>query len=84
MFRKSLQDVGVKRGADVASDHHLVDATRKLKKNSTGETCQRQMFNTTLLKDIGKQEEYRFALANRFQVLQELLGEETIDEQSKR
>jgi hypothetical protein len=26
-----------------------------LKKNWTGDTCQRQRFNTTLLKDIGKQ-----------------------------
>ena len=26
MFRRSLQDVRVKRGADVASDHHLVTA----------------------------------------------------------
>ena len=31
MFRRSLQDVRVKRGADVASDHHLVTARLKLK-----------------------------------------------------
>ena len=30
-FRRSLQDVRVKRGADVASDHHLVFANLKLK-----------------------------------------------------
>ena len=30
-FRRSLQDVRVKRGADVASDHHLVTAKIKLK-----------------------------------------------------
>jgi hypothetical protein len=37
-----------------------------------------------LLKDISKQEEYKLALTNRFQVLQELLGEETMDEQWKK
>ena len=31
MFRRSLQDVRVKRGEDVASDHHLVTARLKLK-----------------------------------------------------
>ena len=31
MFRRSLQDVRVKRGADVASDHHLETARLKLK-----------------------------------------------------
>lgn len=37
-FRRSLQDVRVKRGADVAPDHHLVIANLKLKltKNWTG------------------------------------------------
>lgn len=30
-FRRSLQDVRVRRGADVASDHHLVVARLKLK-----------------------------------------------------
>ena len=31
MFRRSLQDVQVKRGADVVSDHHLVTAILKLR-----------------------------------------------------
>lgn len=30
-FRRSMQDVRAKRGADVASDHHLVVARLKLK-----------------------------------------------------
>jgi hypothetical protein len=33
---------------------------------------------------MGKQEEYRLALTNRFQVLPEQLGEETMDEQWKK
>lgn len=30
-WRRSLQDVGVRRGADVGSDHHLITAYFKLK-----------------------------------------------------
>jgi hypothetical protein len=37
-----------------------------------------------LLKDVDKQEEYRLFLTNRFLVLQELLGEESIEEQWKK
>ena len=37
--------------------------------------------HVVMIKDKDKQEEYRLALKNRFQVLQELLEEETIDEQ---
>ena len=38
-FRRSLIDVRVKSGADVASDHHLVVAKLKLKlrRNETGQ-----------------------------------------------
>ena len=36
MFRRSLQDVHVKRGADVVSDHHLVTARLKLKLRRNG------------------------------------------------
>ena len=81
-FRRSLMDVKVKRGADVASDHHLVVGRLKLKlkRNWTGETCQRQKFNTRMLKDAEKLEEYKLTLSNRFQVLEEVLEEETIDE----
>ena len=77
-FRRSLQDVRAKRGADIASDHHFVVARvrLKLKRNWTGEDCQRQRFNTALLKNAGKLQEYRLALSNRFQVLQELLEED--------
>ena len=84
-FRRSLQDVRAKRGADVVSDHHLVVARFRLKqeRNWTGVSCQHRRFNTALLKDADKLQEYRFALSNRFQVFQEHLEEETIDEQWK-
>ena len=52
-------DVKVKRGADVASDHHLVVGRLKLKlkRTWTVETSQRQKFNTRMLNDAGKLEE---------------------------
>lgn len=63
-FRRSLQDVRVRRGADVASDHHLLVARIKLKlrRNYTGETNQRQKFNMALLGDSTKREEYKLTL----------------------
>ena len=74
-FTRSLQDVRVKRGADVASDHHLLVARLKLKlkRNWTGGTNQRQRYNTTLLNYPTKLEEFTIALSNKFQAPQELL-----------
>ena len=80
-FRRSLQDVCVKHGADVASDHHLfiVKPKLKLKKNWTGDSCQRPRYDITmLLKDIAKQQEFKTLLLNKSQVLEELLEGETI------
>ena len=72
----------VRRGADVASDHHLLVARFKLKlqKNWSGETNQRQRFNTSLLRDSTKLKEFKLTLANKFQVLQELMEEEEEEE----
>ena len=78
-FRRSLQDVRVKRGADAASDHHLLVAILKLKlkKNRMETAVKRKKYNVSFLKDAQTREEYRLNLTNRFQVLQELLEEET-------
>ena len=53
-FRRSLEDVRVKRGADVASDHHLLIARLKLKqkKNWMGTASNRRKYNVVLLKDL--------------------------------
>ncbi|KAJ8342710.1 hypothetical protein SKAU_G00326380 [Synaphobranchus kaupii] len=69
-------------GADVASDHHLLVARIKLKlrRNWAGENSQHQRYNTTALKEKPRLEEFKVPLSNKFQVLQELLEEETIDE----
>ncbi|VDP38347.1 unnamed protein product [Schistosoma curassoni] len=77
-FRRTMEDVRTKRGTDVASDHHLVVANLKLKlkKNwTTGQTAL-QGFNTDFLRDTNKFNEYKIALNNRFQALQDLLNEE--------
>ena len=51
-FKRSLQDVRAKRGADVASDHHLLTAELRLKlKKSRAETSNNgKKFNLGLLK----------------------------------
>ena len=76
----TLDDVYVKRGADVASDHPLLIAKLKLKlkRNWTGDSCQRLRYYTTiLLKDTTKQQpEFNIVPINKFQVFEELLEEE--------
>ncbi|KAJ8337023.1 hypothetical protein SKAU_G00382430 [Synaphobranchus kaupii] len=51
-FRRSLQDVRAKRGADEASDHHLLTARLKLKlkKNRTEATGNRQKYKIKVRK----------------------------------
>ena len=80
-FRRSLQDVRVKRGADVASDHHLLVAQLKLKlkRHHIEQTSHRLNYNTSLLNDKQKQDEFKITLSNKFQVLREMLDEESID-----
>ncbi|VDP61336.1 unnamed protein product [Schistosoma curassoni] len=77
-FRRTMEDVRTKRGADIASDHQLVVANLKLKpkKNwTTGQTAL-QRFNAAFLRDTNKINEFKIALNNRFQALQDLLKEE--------
>ena len=73
-FRRSLNDVRVKRGADAASDHHLLIGSLrlKLKRAFTGETGHRVRYNTALLREDAKREEFKLTLSNKFQVLEEL------------
>ena len=66
-FRRSLQDICVKCGADVASDHHLLRAKLKfkLKRNWTGDRSQRQQYDTSmLLSDTTKQQEFKSVFLN--------------------
>ncbi|KAH3694084.1 hypothetical protein DPMN_081523 [Dreissena polymorpha] len=70
-FRRSLQDVRVKRGANVASDNHSFVARLKLKLKKTwtggrGRQRQRQRYNNATLKDTWKQEDCKVTLSNKF------------------
>ncbi|VDP20023.1 unnamed protein product [Schistosoma margrebowiei] len=77
-FRRSMEDVRTRRGANIASGHHLVVANLKLKLKKnwiTGQTTL-QRFNTSFLQDTDRLNELKIALNNRFQALQDLLKEE--------
>lgn len=82
-FRRSLQDVRVKRGADVASDHHLLTARLKLKlrKNWMESANKRKQYDVRLMRDTVIRDTFRITLSNKFQVLQEMLEEEDTIEQ---
>ena len=65
-------------------DHHcgddLVRMKLNLKRPSAQSVNQWNEYNTTLLKDKTKQNEFRIALNNRFQALEKLIEEETVEE----
>ena len=73
-FRRSVEDGRVKRGASVASDHHLVVAKLKLKlrRNKKGQERRRARYNADFLRDVSTAERFRVTLSNRYQILQEL------------
>jgi len=65
-WKRSSQDVRVKRGADVGSDHHFVTATLKMKlrKNGPGNARQQQF-------DVNKLEEPRAKSTLKFTLTEE-------------
>ena len=69
-WRRSLQDVGARRGADVGSDHHLVTATLKLKlrRNGPGKARQ-QKFDVKKLKEPRAKSTFTLQLKNKFKAL---------------
>ena len=75
-WRRSLQDVRVMRGADVASDHHLVNIKLKLKKTSTHVNVER-IIDVGKLQDPKIQQEFKLEIKNRFQLLENLSTENT-------
>ncbi|XP_052268466.1 uncharacterized protein LOC127869846 [Dreissena polymorpha] len=84
-FRRSIQDVRVKRGADVSSIrpyHYLLVARLKMKLKKSWAEGPGQRYNTATvtLKDTTTQEEFKADLSNKLQVLEELLEEETIEQ----
>ena len=88
-FITSLQDTCVGRGADAASDHHLVVGCLKLKLKRFFKTSPKpsHRYNTALLKDAATRDKLTLELSNRFQALTTLSEEagsaEEIWEKSK-
>ncbi|VDP01236.1 unnamed protein product [Schistosoma curassoni] len=84
-FRGTVEDVRTRRGAHIASDHHLVVAKMKLKLKkcwaTDGKSLQR--FNTASLQDSSKLNEFKTTLDNRFQALQDLLKETMMEDNWK-
>jgi hypothetical protein len=72
-FKRSLQDVCVKRGADAASDHHLLvgKIRMKLKKVLTMKNS-RVKYNVNFLKDKTTKDQFNITLSSKFQILEEL------------
>lgn len=82
-WKRSLQDVRMKRGADVGSDHHLVTANIKLKLMKVAPKSIIRRIDTGKLKVNKVRQDLRQELKNRFQVLQYYGDEngEVVDEQ---
>jgi flagellum-specific peptidoglycan hydrolase FlgJ len=79
-FRRSVQDVRVRRGADAASDHHLLIGKLKLKLKNYGKTKPlRIRYNTELLENKDTAMDFKLKLTNRFQTLQDLFNGDTSD-----
>lgn len=78
-WRSSLQDVRVLRGADIGSDHHLLMAKVRLRiaKVRKGESS-RARFEVSKLKDLEVRNVFKLGLHNRFEGLQQLMGEEEL------
>ncbi|VDP66880.1 unnamed protein product [Schistosoma mattheei] len=75
-----MEDVRIRKGADMTSDNQLVVAKTRLKLKKhwiTGGTAL-QMFSEAFLRDTDKLNEFKIILNNRFQALQDLVEEEEI------
>ncbi|VDP59970.1 unnamed protein product [Schistosoma mattheei] len=82
-----MEDVRTRRGAGIASNHHLVVAKMKLKlkkQSTTGQTGL-QKFNSTFLRATNKLNEFKITLNIRFQALHTLRKKEetTMDNNCK-
>ena len=68
----------MKRGADGASDHHLLIAKLRLKLKRHQKTAVlRTRYNTELLKDPNTLQDFQLEIRNIFQALQEIYEEGT-------
>ncbi|CAH8463560.1 unnamed protein product [Schistosoma guineensis] len=77
-FRRTTEDVRTKRGADIASEHHLLTTKMKskLKKHCTTWQTISQKFNMAFLRDIDKLNKFKIVLNNKVQAFHDLLNGE--------
>ena len=81
MWRRSLLDVRVRRGANASSDHHLVTAKVRLKLRAAGSNKQRILrYDISRLQDQRTKNAFVLQLRNRFQALSDI-DEQSIDEE---
>ena len=76
-FRRSLLDVRVKRGADVASDHHLLVGKCRMigteaENYHTSSQRTSHKYNIEMLKDEETKNRFKLTLSNKFQALTSL------------
>jgi hypothetical protein len=75
-FRRSWKDVRVMRGADVPLDHYLLMTIVRLRlKKFINKTTTRARYNVNLLKTKEVRTAFHLSLSNRFQPLQDHLGD---------
>jgi hypothetical protein len=81
-WRRSLRDTRAMRGADVASDHHLLLGKVMIKLKSFRDTSDRPhfKFNTTKLKGKETKSAFTLKLKNRFEALANITEETTIED----
>ncbi|VDP41716.1 unnamed protein product [Schistosoma margrebowiei] len=75
-FRRTIENVRIKRVADIASDHHLLVAKMKLKLKrywTMGRIISKK-FNTAFLRDTDKLNKFKIVLSNKFQAFHDLLN----------
>ena len=81
-WRSSLQDVRVMRGADVGSDHHLLMAKVRIKiAKARKKKSVRVRFDVTKLNDLETRDQFKLVLQNRFECLQQLEEEPSLDDE---
>ena len=73
-WRRSLHYVKVKRGADAASDHHLVVAVLKIKLKAYKDQANKPSlkYNVHSLKKKSEAEKFKIELRNKFSLLSQL------------
>ncbi|VDP50656.1 unnamed protein product [Schistosoma curassoni] len=76
--RRTMKDVRTMRGADIASNYHLLVAKMKLKlkKHWTPGRTISQKFNIAFLRDTDKLNKFKIVLSNKFQAFHDLLNGE--------